>query len=370
MSQGSCVLSKDYGRQYRLLWPEIAEALEKTFLEDDPILGNAVEKFEVALATYHQTATAIGVSSGTAALELSLAGLGVGPGDEVITCAHTFTGVLSAIVLTGATPVLVDADERGLLDASAVAAALTVRTRAVLAIHLYGHPVDLDRLGEATAARGVRLVEDAAQAHGARWRNRPVGGFGVAAALSFHPSKNLGAFGDGGAVLTNDLELAARLRTARNLGKGSKYEFVDVARNNKLDTLQAALLLVKIGYLETWVERRRHLAQLYNEGLADVGDLVLPTERPDARHAYHLYVVRSPRRDEVRRFLAARGIRTGLHYPIAAHRQRAHAARFARQAFPVAERLAAEVLTLPLSHEHSEAEIARVIDGVRAFFRG
>lgn len=370
MSGEGSVLSKDYGRQYRLLWPEIARALERTFLEDDPILGDAVEHFEAALAAYHQTATAVGVSSGMAALELSLTGLGVGPGDEVITCAHTFTGVLSAIVLTGATPVLVDADESGLLDAGAVEAAFTARTRAILAVHLYGHSVDADRLAQVAAARGVHLIEDAAQAHGARWRGRPVGGFGAATALSFHPSKNLGAFGDGGAILTSDLELAARLRTARNLGKCSKYEFAEVARNTKLDTLQAALLLVKIGHLETWVERRRHLARLYHEGLNDIDDVILPTEHPDARHAYHLYVIRSPRRDELKQFLAARGIRTGLHYPVAAHRQPAHAARFAGQSFPVAERFAAEVLTLPLSHEHDEAEIARVIDGVREFFRG
>jgi dTDP-3-amino-3,4,6-trideoxy-alpha-D-glucose transaminase len=368
MSQESRVFSKDYGRQYRLLWPEMAKALERTFLEDDPILGEAVEQFETALAAYHQTATAVGVSSGMAALELSLSALGVAPGDEVITCAHTFTGVLSAIVLTGAKPVLVDADGCGLLDADAVDAAVTARTKVILAVHLYGHPVDVDRLAPVAAKRGVHLVEDAAQAHGACWHGRPVGGFGVAAALSFHPSKNLGAFGDGGAILTSDLELAARLRTDRNLGKSGKYEFAEVARNSKLDTLQAAVLLVKIGHLETWVERRRQLARLYDEGLADVDGLIRPTEHPHARHAYHLYVIRSPRRDELRTFLAARGIRAGLHYPIAAHRQPAHAARFAEQTFPVAERLAAEVLTLPLSHEHSEAEIARVVDAVRAFF--
>jgi dTDP-3-amino-3,4,6-trideoxy-alpha-D-glucose transaminase len=361
--------SKDYARQHGALWRELAPALERAFLEDDPILGAAVARFEAALARAHEVPHAVGLSSGTAALELVLRELGAGPGDEVVTCAHTFGGVLTAIALTGAAPVLVDADERMLLPVAAVEPAIGPRTRAIVAVHLYGHPViDIDRLAALAAARGVHLVEDCAQAHGARWRGRPLGGHGVAAAMSFHPSKNLGAFGDGGAALTRDAAIAEGLRVARNLGKSGKYELARVARNDKLDTLQAAILEVKLRHLDAWVARRRAHAARYAEGLRGVGDLALPAEHPEARAAVHLYVVRSARRDALRRHLDAHGVRAGLHYPIAAHRQSAHAARFRDVSFPVAERLAAEVLTLPSSHEHTDDEIDRVIELVRRFF--
>ena len=368
VGDGVTIPSKDYGRQYRALWPEIAEALERAFRDDDPILGDAVERFESALATYHEVPHAVGVASGMAAIELALRTLGVGPGDEVVTCAHTFTGVVSAIVLAGATPRLVDADERGLLPVDAAIAAINPRTRAIVAVHLYGHPVvDIERLVSAAADRGVYVVEDGAQAHGARWRGRSVGSFGVATALSFHPSKNLGAFGDGGAVLTRDPLVADRVRRARNLGKSGKYEFAEVARNEKLDTLQAALLEVKLAHLDRWVDRRRALAARYDSALSGLADLILPTQHDEARHAYHLYVVRTPRRDQLLPFLADEGIRAGLHYPVAVHRQPAHAERFRDQSFPVAEAWARDVLTLPLSHEHADDEIDRVAEAVRRF---
>jgi len=361
--------SKDYARQARALWPELIDVLEHVLLDDDPILGQAVEDFEQALASYHGVTHAVGVASGMAALELTLRALGIGAGDEVITCAHTFTGVVSAIVLLEATPVLVDAGADGLLPVDAAVAAMGPRPRAVLAVHLYGHPVvDIDRLVAAAADRAVAVVEDAAQAHGARWRAHPVGSFGAAATLSFHPSKNLGAFGDGGAVLTRDGALAERLRVARNLGKSGKYEFSSVARNEKLDTIQAALLQLKLRHLDAWVARRRALAAAYHDGLAGVGDLVLPVAHAEAQHAYHLYVVRSAHREALRRHLEEHGVRAGMHYPIAAHRQPAHATRFAHQSFPRAEQYARQVLTLPLSHEHRDDEIARVIELVRRFF--
>lgn len=363
------VPSKSYPRQYRQIWPEIQAALERAFFTDDPILGETVTRLEVALATWHEVPTAVAVSSGTAALELILRELDIGAGDEVITCAHTFTGTVSAIALAGATPVLVDADEdTGLLTPRGVATALGRRTRAILPVHLYGHPVDLTGLGELATHARVHLIEDGAQAHGARWRGRPIGGFGIACGLSFHPSKNLGAFGDGGAVLTRDPDLAARLRVVRNLGKKSKYEFARVARNDKLDTLQAAILEVKLRHLDAWVERRRGLAARYDAGLAGTGDLRLPYQHPDAHHAFHLYVVRTGRRNELCRYLAEQGIHAGLHYPVAAHRQPAHAARFVGRSFPVAERWAAEVLSLPLSHELEDDEVDRVIAAVRRFY--
>ncbi|HKE15761.1 MAG TPA: DegT/DnrJ/EryC1/StrS family aminotransferase [Kofleriaceae bacterium] len=361
--------TKDYGEQYRRLWAELGPELERVFHEEDPVLGAPVARFEASLARYHGVAHAVGMGSGTDALVCMVRGLGLGPGDEVVTGAHTFAGVVSALVQAGVEPVLVDAAPGSMLvDAPAVERALSPRTRAVLAVHMYGEPVELDPLQALCRARGLILLEDAAQAHGARYRGRAVGGAGEAAALSFHPSKNLGAFGDGGAVLTSSDALAQRLRIDRNLGKDGKYRFAAIAPNSKLDTLQAAILEVKLRHLDAWVARRRALAARYLAGLAGVGDLMLPGGRPESEHAYHLFVVRTARRDALREHLAARDIQTGLHYPIAAARQPALAARFDGAEFPVADELARTVLSLPLSHEHGDEEIDAVIDGVRAFF--
>jgi dTDP-3-amino-3,4,6-trideoxy-alpha-D-glucose transaminase len=352
--------TKDYARQYRMLWRELAPVLEQTLLGDDPILGDAVEQFEGRLAAYHGVAHAIGMGSGTDAIIQMVRALGLGAGDEVVTCAHTFTGVVSALIQAGVEPRLVDAGaDTGLLELEAVRRALSPRTRAVLAVHLYGGPVELEPLAQLCDERGLLLLEDAAQAHGARYGGRAVGGFGVA---------NLGAFGDGGAVLTSSAELAAKLRVIRNLGKGDKYRFDAVAPNTKLDTLQAAILDVKLRHLDAWVARRRTLAARYRDGLTGVGDLILPSDGTRATHAYHLYVVRTARRDALREHLAAHGVATGLHYPIAAPRQPAFGDRFAGQAFPVADDLARTVLTLPLSHEHDDAEIDHAIAAVRDFF--
>jgi len=363
------VPTKDYARQYGALWRELAPVLERTMRDDDPVLGDALARFERHLARDHEVRHAVGVGSGTDAIVQMIRALGFAAGDEVVTCAHTFAGVVSALIQAGVEPRLVDAvADTGLLDVAAVEHAITPRTRAVLAVHLYGLPVDLAALAALCQARGLILLEDAAQAHGARYAGRPVGGFGAATALSFHPSKNLGAFGDGGAVLTSSDVLATRLRVIRNLGKADKYRFTEVAPNTKLDTLQAAILDVKLAHLDGWVARRRALAARYRAGLAGVGDLVLPEDHGAATHAYHLYVVRTARRDALRVALAADDIATGLHYPIAAARQPAFGDRFAGQAFPVADQLAATVLTLPLSHEHDDAEVDQVIDRTRAFF--
>ena len=365
------VQTKDYARQYRELWAELGPVLEQVFLADEPVLGSALERFEANLARYHSVKHAVGVGSGTDAIICAVRELGLGPGDEVVTCAHTFSGVVSALVQAGVEPRLADADSSsGLLDVRAVDEALSPRTRAVLAVHLYGHPVELASVIDLCEKRDLLLLEDAAQAHGALYDGRPVGSFGAAAMLSFHPSKNLGAYGDGGAVLTSSDSLATRLRVVRNLGKSGKYEFSAIGPNSKLDTVQAAILDVKLRHLDAWVDRRRALAARYLEGLAGVGDLILPIERGRARHAYHLFVVRTKRREELRMHLAKRDIGTSLHYPIPAVRQPALAARFRGDRFPVAEELAETVLTLPLSHEHDELEIDMVIGAVREFFGG
>ena len=357
------VATKDYGRQYRALWHELAPVIERTMCDDDPVLGAALERFEANLARYHQVRHAVGVGSGTDAIIHMVRALGID--GEIVTCAHTFAGVVSALIQAGVEPRLVDGE---VLEVAAVERAITPRTRAVLAVHLHGLPVALDELAALCHAHGLILLEDAAQAHGASYAGRPVGSFGAAAALSFHPSKNLGAFGDGGAILTSSDDLAARLRVIRNLGKDDKYRFAEIAPNTKLDTLQAAVLDVKLGHLDGWIARRRDLAARYRRGLRGVGDLQLPDDRGAAMHAYHLYVVHTAQRDDLRDFLASHGVATGLHYPIAAARQPALARHFAGQSFPIADMLASSCLSLPLSHEHEDAEVDQVIERVRAFF--
>ena len=362
--------TKSYPLQYQQLWPELQHTLHDLFFSDDPVLGTALECFEQQLATYHHVSHAVGVGSGTDALVLALKELGIGANDEVITCSHTFSGVISAILLAGATPVLCEPDiTTGLIDLSRLPHLISKRTKAIVAVHLYGHPVDLDQLVDYCHQQGLLLIEDAAQAHGGRWRGRPLGSFGKVAILSFHPSKNLGAFGDGGAILCHDEELAEGLKVARNLGKSDKYTFSRVSINSKLDTLQAAILTVKLRHLETWLTRRRALAQRYQQGLQGIEGLVLPHEDKRAQAAYHLFVVRTQQRESLRKFLAERSIKTSLHYPIAAPEQPALQRYFANQTFPLARHIAEQVLTLPLSHEHEDTQIDEVIEAIHCYFQ-
>ena len=376
------VPTKDYARQYAELWDTLAPALRRVFFEDDPILGDAVTDFERAFAARHAPDRAghplsvegpelhgVGTSSGTDAALLLYRALDLAPGDEVVTNAQTFSGVISALLLAGLVPRLVDPrPDTGRMEPAAVAAAIGPRTRAVLAVHMYGHPEPVEALAELCATRGLPLLEDCAQAHDARWHGRAVGTFGHAAIFSFHPSKNLGAFGDAGLLLTPDAELAARVRVLRNLGKGGKFSFDVLGPNAKLDTLQAAVLSVKLPHLTSWTNRRRALAHRYLAGLREVPGLRMPVVDEGAEPVWHLFVVHTPHRDALRTFLAERGVATSLHYPIAAHDQPALAPHLSPCGpMPVARRLAAECLTLPLSHEHTDAEIDRVIDVIRTW---
>jgi dTDP-4-amino-4,6-dideoxygalactose transaminase len=362
------VPSKDYGRQYQALWPELLPALESAFVEGQPVLGPAVERFEAAFASYHGVESCVGVGSGTDAIILALRALGLGAGDEVVTGAHTFSGVISAMLQAGVRPVLADPGPSGLLDAASVEQAMSNNTRAVLGVHLYGHPIELSELVDLCEQRNLHFIEDAAQAHGARYDGRPVGSFGRVAVTSFHPSKNLGAFGDGGAILTDDPALAAVTRELRNLGKRGKYEIAHVAPNTKLDSLQAVLLGVKLPYLDSWVDRRRSLAERYRQHLFGIEGLSLPSEAPGVRHAYHLYVARTGRRDELHAYLTKRGVKSGLHYPIAAHQQPGLVARLGDLRLPQAEELARTVITLPLSHELTDAEVDHAAALVHEFY--
>lgn len=356
------VPSKDYALQYGELLPELLPELERVLLGENPVLGKSVEAFEQAFARYTGTAHAVGLNSGTDALCLALRVLGIGPGDEVITQANTFIATVSAICMAGAKPVLVDPDPETMnLAPESVEAAVTDRTACVIPVHLYGALSPMDAILK--VCNGIPVVEDAAQAHGANG----AGAKGCMGCFSFHPSKNLGAFGDGGMITTSDARADATLRELRNLGKVTKYEIGHVAPNSKLDTLQAALLLIKLKRLDAWNARRQAIARLYREGLDGVGDLKLPHD--PGGHVYHLYVVRTARRDALRKHLKSNGVKASLHYPVPPHLQKLDVDLGYREGqFPVAEACACTVLSLPVAPELKDDQVSYVCEQVRQFF--
>ncbi len=304
------------------------------------------------------------MGTGLDALVLIVRGLGIGPGDEVIVPGHTFIATWLAASHAGATPVPVDIDPATAnIDPGRVEAAISSRTRAIVAVHLYGQPADMDPLLALAAERGLHLIEDAAQAHGARHRGRPVGGLGDAGAFSFYPGKNLGALGDGGAVVTNDPDLATRVRLLRNYGSAARYEHDVAGFNTRLDELQAALLRVKLAKLGEWNDRRRQVAARYMDGLGSIPDLGLPEVPEFADPVWHQFVVRHARRDEVAAELGRRGVGTHIHYPIPPHRTGAYAAVEAD--LPLTDRLAAEVLSLPMGPHLDPDQQAEAITAIR-----
>jgi dTDP-4-amino-4,6-dideoxygalactose transaminase len=323
------------------------------------ILGREVEEFEAAFAAYHGTGHVVAVASGTDAIELALHAAGIGPGDEVITVAHTAVATVCAIERAGARPVLVDIDPATYtMDPAAARAAITPRTRALLPVHLYGHPADLDALVELADRAGLLLIEDCAQAHGARFKGRRVGTFGTLAAFSFYPTKNLGACGDGGAVLTADRALADRVRRLRNYGQSARYRHEVRGINSRLDELQAAILHCKLDRLDVCNAERRELARHYRQFFTGV---VHPHEAASAEHVYHLYVVRHPDRDALRATLRELGMGTQIHYPVPVHLQPAYAdLGYGPGSLPVTERTAATILSLPMYPGLSREAVARV----------
>jgi dTDP-4-amino-4,6-dideoxygalactose transaminase len=365
------VPSKDYGRQYAPFMDELMVEVERVLREEDPILGASVERFESEFAAWCGATHGIGTGSGTDAIYVALRALGIGPGDEVVTQANTFVATVTAIALTGARPVLVDPDHVTMsMTAAALGSALSPRTRAVIPVHLYGRLAPMDEIAGVCERAQVAIVEDAAQAHGARdAQGRAAGSFGAAGCFSFHPSKLLGAFGDGGILVTKDGDLAGRARRLRHLGKRTKYDVEDVAPNTKLDTLQAAILRMKLPFVERWIARHRAVAAIYARELQGAGDLVLPATTAEHAHVHHLFVVRTRRRDDLRAHLREAGINAGLHYPRPPHLQ-AMGIDWPYEAgsFPVAEELASTVLSLPISHELSDAEIDHVCRSVWRFF--
>ncbi len=358
----------DLHTQYARHREEIDAAMRRVVEKSAFILGEEVAQFEEAFAAYCGARHAIGVGSGTAALFLALKALDIGPGDEVITTPFTFFATASTIAHTGATPVFADIDPRTYnVDPAAVARAVTPRTRAIVAVHLYGQPADMDALRKVAQAHNLWLIEDAAQAHGAAYKGQRAGTLGDIACFSFYPTKNLGGFGDGGAVVTNHDALAERVRLLRNHGQDRKYHYVMLGYGERLDALQAAVLRAKLPHLDQWNKARREAARRYNALLADV-DLVLPYEAPDTYHVYHCYTVRVPRRDEAVTYLREHGVGVAIHYPTPLHFQPAFAyLGLGEGAFPVAEQVSQEVLSLPLFPEITEEQQRYVADTLKDF---
>ncbi|MDP6944200.1 MAG: DegT/DnrJ/EryC1/StrS family aminotransferase [Myxococcota bacterium] len=348
----------------------IQEALDQAWRDvsrsGQYILGPQVARFEADFAAYCGTEHAIGVGSGLDALHLVLRAWDLGPGDEVIVPANTYIATWLAVSLTGATPVPVEPTHATAnLDVSRVEAAVTPRTRAVVPVHFYGQPVDMDPLKAIAGRHDLMLLEDAAQSHGARYRGQRTGGLGDAGAFSLYPGKNLGALGDGGIITTDDDALADRLRALRNYGSPVKYAHSIQGVNSRLDALQAALLSVKLPHLDSWNQRRRSIAHRYLEGLADIEELTLPLSEPWAEHVWHLFVVRHPRRDALQAALADRGVEAFKHYPRAPHQCGAYAGLVPPDTLPITEGLAASLLSLPVGPHLDDAAVDAVIDRVQ-----
>ena len=359
----------DLHAQYIALKTAIDTATQRVLASGWYILGKEVAAFEDEFAAYLTSdVSCVGVNSGTDALQLALRACDVGPGDEVITVAHTAVATVAAIRLTGATPVLVDIDPvTYTMSPTALAAAITARTKAIIPVHLYGHPAALEEIMALAAQASVPVIVDCAQAHGARYQGQPVGTFGDLGCFSFYPTKNLGALGDGGAVVGRNPELIAKVRSLREYGWTSQARYISQAEglNSRLDEIQAAILRAKLPYLDEWNEQRRQLAAFYHTNLSTV--VGLPVEQADCHHVYHLYVVRLPDRDLVRQKLAAAGVSSAIHYPAAVHQQPAYQGdNIVSHPLPHTEQAVREILTLPLYPQLSLAQAHQVVTALNA----
>lgn len=351
----------DLRRQYRAIKPEIDAAVLRVLDSTQFILGDEVASFEREFAAYCGAGDAIGLNSGTSALHLALLAAGIGPGDEVITVPFTFVATAAAIEYARATPVFVDIDpETYTMAPAAIERAITPRTKALIPVHLYGHPADMDPILDIARRHSLIVIEDAAQAHGAEYKGRRCGSMGLMAAFSFYPGKNLGAYGEGGAVVTSDPVLAKRIRVMRSWGEERRYEHNVKGFNYRMDGIQGAILRVKLRHLEAWTEARRARANDYARAFAGSG-IATPVERPACRHVYHVYAVRLAHRDATRGALQVADIQTGVHYPIPIHLQPAYAdLGYARGDFPVSEEAASQVLSLPMFPEMTAEQAQEV----------
>jgi dTDP-4-amino-4,6-dideoxygalactose transaminase len=359
----------DLQAQYKAIKNEIDAAVAEVLASGRFVLGPVVREFEERVAAYCGCEYAVGVASGTDALGLSVAALEVGPGDEVITTPFTFIATANTISRSGATPVFVDIDPQTYnIDPTAVKAALTERTKAIVPVHLYGQPADMDPILDLAQAHGLYVIEDAAQAIGARYKERPVGSMGHAACFSFYPTKNLGAYGDGGMIVTRDAALAGKLDVLRQHGSPKKYHAEVLGYNSRLDALQAAILGVKLDHLEDWNAARRQIAQRYDGLLHDL-PVTTPYASPDRLHVYHQYTVRTARRDELAAHLKEREVGNMVYYPLPLHRQGLYLELgYAEGSLPESERASREVLSLPVYPELTKAQQIEVVAAIEEFY--
>jgi dTDP-4-amino-4,6-dideoxygalactose transaminase len=360
----------DLKKQYESIKDEIDGAIADVVQSCQFILGEQVEAFEADFAAYCQSKFAFGVNSGTSALHLALLAAGIGPGDEVITVSYTFVATAAAICYTGARPVFVDIDPLTCnIDPAKIEAAITPNTKVIMPVHLYGSCADMDPIIGIARKHNLLVIEDAAQAHGAEYKQRRAGSMGELACFSFYPGKNLGAYGEGGAVVTNNEQYVELIRQLRDQGQSTKYHHDRMGYNYRMEGMQGAILGVKLRHLDDWNLARRKHAEVYARELADTG-LRLPEERPDCKSVYHVFSVFTERRDDLRQHLQRAGISTGIHYPIPVHLQRGyHHLGYKTGDLPYTERVCKEVLSLPMYPELSSDDLMRVTDSVRQFCR-
>jgi len=358
----------DLKEQYQNIKDDILKAITEVIDNSSFVLGPQVEEFEQKFAEFSHAKYGVGVASGTDAIFIALKSLGIGPGDEVITAANTFIATVLGISYAGASPVLVDNDPESYnIDPTKIEAAITSKTKAIMPVHLYGQMADMDAIMEIAEKHNLKVIEDACQAHGAEYKGRRAGSMGDISCFSFYPSKNLGAYGDGGMVMTNDDHLYQKTKMLRDYGQSKKYHHEIKGHNSRLDSIQAAVLLAKLPHLEEWNNRRRTLAGLYNELLSDV-DVVTPVEGQGYRHIYHLYVIRTKNRDEMFEYLKSKQIFCGIHYPIPIHLQNAYKdLPYKEGDFPITEKYAQEILSFPLYPELSEENIRYVVVNIKEF---
>ncbi|MBN1154740.1 DegT/DnrJ/EryC1/StrS family aminotransferase [candidate division KSB1 bacterium] len=360
----------DLKAQYETIKDEVHIALDHVVKNTAFILGTEVAKFEEEFADYCQAKYAVAVNSGTSALHLALIAAGVGAGDEVITVPNTFIATIEAILYTNAKPVLVDIDpDTYLMDPGRLEAAITERTKAIIPVHLYGQPVNMDPIQEIANRHNLVVIEDACQAHGAEYKNKRTGGLGKMGCFSFYPGKNLGAYGEGGMVVTDDEALYREMRILRDHGSENKYCHKRVGYNYRLTGFQGAILRVKLKYLDQWNERRRQNARAYNELLSEL-NMITPVEADDVKHVYHLYVIRTENRDKLQKYLNERGIASGLHYPIPVHLQEGYRfLGYGEGDFPITESYSSQILSLPMFAELSKNQIEDVVNAIKEWSR-
>ncbi|MGD9153205.1 MAG: DegT/DnrJ/EryC1/StrS family aminotransferase [Gammaproteobacteria bacterium] len=361
----------DLNAQHQQIQNELEKAIDCVIKKGDFISGDLINKFEENFARFCNVKYAVGCSSGTSALHLALLSCGIKAGDEVITTPHTFIATAEAISQVGAKPIFVDINAQTFnIDPNKIEQAITKKTKAIIPVHLYGQCADMQPIIKIAKKYKLKIIEDAAQAHGASYNHQNAGSFGDTACFSFYPGKNLGAFGDAGIVVTNNKALAEKMRVLANHGRKAKYEHSILGYNYRLDTIQAAILNIKLKHLSKWNKARKRIAEVYNKKLASILELSLPTVQNNNEHVYHLYVIKTKQRNKLQKYLSQKGIATGIHYPIPLHLQKAYSFLGHKKGdFPEAEKIAKQILSLPMHPYLNQQQQSFIVKNINHFFK-